>query len=61
MDTKERYGRYVLHSEDARTSAGSFYRAVQLGPSGYERHVELFRSEMLPVDMAQAVTDGLKS
>lgn len=61
MDTKERYGRYVLQSEDARTSAGSFYRAVQLGASGYERHVELFRSEMLPVDMAQAVADGLKS
>ena len=61
METKERYGRFVLQSEDARTSAGSFFRAVQLGASGYERHVELFRSELLIPDVAQAVAEGLKS
>lgn len=61
MDTKERYGRFVLLNEDARTSAGSFFRAVQVGPGGYERHVQLFRSEMLLPDMAQAVAEGLKT
>ena len=61
MDSKERYGRFVLHSEDARTSAGSFFRAVQLGASGYERHVDLFQSEMLAPSVAQAVADGLKN
>lgn len=61
MDTKERYGRFVLLNEDARTSAGSFFRAVQVGPGGYERHVQLFRSELLLPDMAQAVAEGLKT
>ena len=61
METKERYGRFVLQFEDARTSAGSFFRAVQLGPSGYERHVQLFRSELLAPDVAQALADGLKN
>ena len=60
MDTKERYGRFVLQFEDARTSAGSFYRAVQLGAAGFERHVQLFRSERLGPDALQAVADGLK-
>ena len=53
LETKERYGRFVLQFEDARTSAGSFFRAVQLGGSGYERHVQLFRSELLAPDVAQ--------
>jgi len=61
LETKERYGRFVLQFEDARTSAGSFFRAVQLGPSGYERHVQLFRSELLAPDVAQALADGLKN
>ena len=61
METKERYGHFVLQSEDARTSAGSFFRAVQFGAQGYERHVQLFRSEMLAPDVAQAVADGLKN
>lgn len=61
METKERYGRFVLHSEDARTSAGSFFRAVQLGGSGYERHVQVFRTELLVPDVAQVVADGLKA
>lgn len=61
MDTKERYGRFVLLNEDARTSAGSFFRAVQVGPGGYERHVQLFRSELLLPDLAQAVAEGLKT
>ncbi len=61
METKERYGRFVLQFEDARTSAGSFFRAVQLGDSGYEKHVQLFRSEMLAQDLAQAVADGLSN
>lgn len=60
METKERFGRYVLHSEDDRTSAGSFFRAVQLGDSGYERHVQLFRSEKLPHDVAELAAEGLK-
>ena len=61
MESKERYGRFVLQFEDARTSAGSFFRAVQLSDAGYERHVELFRSELLAPPMAQAVADGLKA
>lgn len=61
MDTKERYGRFVLLNEDARTSAGSFFRAVQVGPAGYERHVQLFRSELLLPDLAQTVAEGLKA
>jgi len=61
VETKERYGRFVLQSEDARTSAGSFFRAVQLGAGGYERHVELFRTELLVPEVAQAVADGLKA
>lgn len=61
LETKERYGRFVLQSEDARTSAGSFFRAVQLGTSGYERHVQLFRSELLAPEVAQALADGLKN
>jgi len=61
VDSKERYGRFVLQFEDARTSAGSLFRAVQLGPAGYERHVQLFRSEMLSAEVAQRVADGLKS
>lgn len=59
METKERCGRFVLQSEDARTSAGSFFRAVQLGGSGYEKHVQLFRSELLAPEAAQAVWAGL--
>ncbi len=61
METKERYGRFVLQSEDARTSAGSFFRAVQLGSGGYERHVTLFRTELLIPETAQGVADGLKA
>lgn len=61
METKERYGRFVLQFEDARTSAGSFFRAVQLGGSGYERHVTLFRTELLIPEVAQGVADGLKA
>lgn len=61
METKERYGRFVLQSEDARTSAGSFFRAVQLGSGGYERHVALFRTELLIPETAQGVADGLKA
>lgn len=60
METKERYGRFVLQSEDARTSAGSFFRAVQLGSGGYERHVTLFRTELLIPETAQGLADGLK-
>ena len=61
METKERYGRFVLQFEDARTSAGSFFRAVQLGSTGYERHALLFRTELLAPEMAQSVADGLKN
>jgi len=61
LETKERYGRFVLQSEDARTSAGSFFRAVQLGPSGYERHVQLFRSERMAPEIAQALAEGLRN
>lgn len=61
METKERYGRFVLQFEDARTSAGSFFRAVQLGGGGYERHVTLFRTELLIPEMAQGVAEGLKA
>ena len=61
METKERYGRFVLQSEDARTSAGSFWRAVQLGASGYERHVELFRTELLGAEHAQTVANALQT
>ena len=61
METKERYGRFVLQHEDARTSAGSFFRAVQLGGSGYEKHVFLFRSELLLPEVAQGVADGLRN
>ncbi len=59
METKERYDRFVLQFEDARTSAGSLFRAVQIGASGYERHVQLFRSEPLTPEGAQAVASGL--
>ena len=61
METKERYGRFVLQSEDARTSAGSFWRAVQLGAAGYERHVTLFRTELLGVEVAEGVARGLQN
>jgi TonB family protein len=60
LDSKERFGRFVLQHEDARTSAGSFYRAVQIGPAGYERHVQVFRSEPLVETTAQALADGLR-
>jgi TonB family protein len=60
LDSKERFGRFVLQHEDARTSAGSFYRAVQLGPEGYERHVQVFRSEPMAENAAEALADGLK-
>jgi len=36
------------------------FRAVQIGTSGYEKHVQLFRSESLPAAAAQAVEEGLK-
>jgi TonB family protein len=60
LDSKERFGRFVLQHEDARTSAGSFYRAVQIGPGGYERHVQLFRSEPLVHGAAESVAEGLR-
>lgn len=60
MDSKELYGRFVLQAEEARTSAGSFFRAVQLGGSGYEKHVQLFRSEPLAPDALRSTADGLK-
>ena len=61
METKERYGRFVLQSEEARTSAGSFWRAVQLGTSGYERHVSLFRTELLGAEPARTVASAFQN
>lgn len=59
MESKERYGRFVLQHRDEATSAGSFHRAVALGSQGYERHVQLFRSAPLPAGAISAVADGL--
>lgn len=59
LESKERYGRFVLHHEEAATSAGSFHRAVEIGGRGYERHVQLFRSSALPAPAIPAVAEGL--
>lgn len=60
MERKERYGRFVLTHQEGASSAGSFHRAVEIGPGGYERHVQLFRSIPLPPEILQATADGLK-
>ena len=60
MEPRERYGEFVIHAEEGRTSAGAFYRAVQVGPSGYERHVSLFCSVPLLQEVRLSVRTGLQ-
>jgi len=43
MARKERFGKFVLLEELARSGLGTEYRAAKLGPSGLERIVDLIR------------------
>jgi TonB family protein len=43
MARKERFGKFVLLEELARSGLGTEYRAAKLGPSGLERIIDLIR------------------